>query len=197
MALTSSDLQQETDEGILRLARQGDERCFLLLFERHREVVFRLAYRLAGSSVAEDITHDCFVSLLSGPARFDAMQGSLRTYLYGVVRNLARKHYWLHHDDTDFDEWSEEFAGGDPVATRLMIEQETSALVQEAILSLPIAQREALVLFQYEELSLEEIARILNVTAGTVKSRLHRARERLRRVLAPHYERRNKNEPVR
>lgn len=86
---------------------------------------------------------------------------------------------------------------GDPVATRLMIEQETSALVQEAILSLSIAQREALVLFQYEELSLEEIARILNVTAGTVKSRLHRARERLRRVLAPHYERRNKNEPVR
>jgi RNA polymerase sigma-70 factor, ECF subfamily len=114
MALTSSDLKQETDEIILRLARQGDEKCFLLLFERHREVVFRLAYRLAGSSVAEDITHDCFVSLLSGPARFDAMQGSLRTYLYGVVRNLARKHYWLHHDDTDFDEWNEEFAGGIP-----------------------------------------------------------------------------------
>jgi RNA polymerase sigma-70 factor (ECF subfamily) len=197
MDLTQSDLQRETDENILRLARQGDERCFLLLFERHREVVFRLAYRLAGSSVAEDITHDCFVSLLSGPARFDAMQGSLRTYLYGVVRNLARKHYWLHHSDTDFDEWRDESAAADPDATRLMLEQETSALVQEAILSLPIAQREALVLFQYEELSLEEIARILNVEAGTVKSRLHRARERLRRALAPHYERRNKNESVR
>ena len=195
MAVAPSDLQRETDEKILRLARQGDERCFLLLFDRHREAVFRLAYRLAGPSIAEDITHDCFISLLSGPDKFDSIQGSLRTYLYGIVRNLARKHYWLHHSDTELDEWSEECAA-DAVATRQMIEQETSALVQDAVLSLPIGQREALVLFQYEELSLEEIARILNVEVGTVKSRLHRARERLRRALAPHYEWRNKNASV-
>ena len=69
--------------------------------------------------------------------------------------------------------------------------------MQDAVASLPIAQREAFVLSYFEELPLDEIAQILAVEVGTVKSRLHRARERLRRSLSPHFERRTLHEPIR
>jgi RNA polymerase sigma-70 factor (ECF subfamily) len=61
---------------------------------------------------------------------------------------------------------------------------DVAAAVASAVAELPVLQREALVLFQYEGATLEEIARIAGADVGTVKSRLHRARERLRRVLA-------------
>ena len=62
---------------------------------------------------------------------------------------------------------------------------ETSHIVADAVRALPPLQREALVLAEYEQLSLEDIARIVDAEVGTVKSRLHRARENLRRMLAP------------
>ncbi len=61
-------------------------------------------------------------------------------------------------------------------------------MIQQAISTLPLSQREALILFQYEELPLEEIAAILDIDIGAVKSRLHRARARLRRILTPYFE---------
>jgi RNA polymerase sigma-70 factor (ECF subfamily) len=198
MAVPSNELPQETDERLLNRAREGNEKSFLLLFERHRDAVFRLAYRLTDAAAAEDITQECFLSLLTAPVRFDPSQGSLRTYLYAAVRNLSRKHYWLRHADIDLDDLIDEpgiFV--EPAATRLMLEQETSALVQQAVIALPMAQREVFILFQFEELSLEEIAGILNLEIGTVKSRLYRARERLRKSLAPHLERRKHHDSIR
>ena len=62
---------------------------------------------------------------------------------------------------------------------------ETAEIVGKAVRSLPPLQREVLILFEYEELPLEEIARVVQSEVGTVKSRLHRARENLRRLLAP------------
>jgi RNA polymerase sigma-70 factor, ECF subfamily len=62
-------------------------------------------------------------------------------------------------------------------------------VIQQAISTLPLPQREALILFQYEELSLEEVAAILSIEIGAVKSRLHRARARLKRILTPYFER--------
>jgi RNA polymerase sigma-70 factor (ECF subfamily) len=72
-----------------------------------------------------------------------------------------------------------------PAPLRRLLEGERSAAVQEAVASLPPLQREALILFEYEGESLAEIARIVGADTGTVKARLHRARERLRRALAP------------
>ena len=66
-----------------------------------------------------------------------------------------------------------------------LLEAERSELVAGAMAQLPILQREAIVLFTFEELSLEEIAKITGVDTGAVKSRLHRARESLRKALAP------------
>jgi RNA polymerase sigma-70 factor (ECF subfamily) len=83
-------------------------------------------------------------------------------------------------DDPDTDPPAHLTTGSERIANG-----EVSNAVQAAIGALPMLQREALVLFEFEELSLEEIAVVAGCDPGTVKSRLHRARTRLRRVLAP------------
>src|SRR5580704_14379907 len=177
-------MQEQTDEALLDLAGR-DETAFLLLFERHREVVFRVACRLTNSAdAAEDITQECFLGLLDAPGRFDPAKGSLRTYLYAAVRNQARNYYWLHEGELDLDETEIDDA---PEPSQMFLQQELSQVLQQAVASLPLPEREALVLFQYEELPLEEIAVILGIDAGAVKSRLHRARARLKRILTPYF----------
>jgi RNA polymerase sigma-70 factor (ECF subfamily) len=191
-------MPDETDETLLELAGRS-EKAFMLLFERHREVIYRLAYRLTNSSeVAEDIAQDCFLSLLSGPNRFDAGKGSLSTYLYAIVRNLARKHYWQRDGELELDDCEADAEPDEaPEPARLFLQHEMSQLVQQAVLALPGPQREALILFHYEELSLEEVANVLSVEVGTIKSRLHRARVRLKRALAPYFQGSTHDETIR
>jgi RNA polymerase sigma-70 factor (ECF subfamily) len=74
-------------------------------------------------------------------------------------------------------------AAADPL--RDLLERERAGMVEHAVGALPVLQREALILFEYEELSLEEIAVITGADSGAVKARLFRARESLRRRLAP------------
>jgi RNA polymerase sigma-70 factor (ECF subfamily) len=178
-------MQEQTDEALLDLAGR-DETAFMLLFERHREVIFRVACRLTNSSAAaEDITQECFLGLLNAPGRFDPAKGSLRTYLYGAVRNHARKYHGLREGEIDLDETEIDET---PEPSQVFLQQEQSQVIQQAISTLPLQQREALILSQYEELPLEEIAVILGIDIGAVKSRLHRARARLKRILTPYFE---------
>jgi RNA polymerase sigma-70 factor (ECF subfamily) len=178
-------MTEKTDEALLELAGRS-EAAFMLLFERHREVIFRVACRLTNSvAAAEDITQECFLGLLDARGRFDPAKGSLRTYLYGAVRNQARKYHGLRDgnidlEDTEIDETAE--------LSRVFLQQEQSEMIRQAISTLPLQQREALILFQYEELPLEEIAAVLGIEIGAVKSRLHRARARLKRILTPYFQ---------
>jgi RNA polymerase sigma factor (sigma-70 family) len=179
-------MAEPTDEALLKSMGRS-EAAFMLLFERHREVVFRVACRLTNSATAaEDITQECFLGLLNAPGRFDPGKGSLRTYLYAAARNHARKYHWLHEGELDLDDTGIDDA---PEPSQMFLQQELSQVVQQAVSALPLPQREALVLFQYEELPLEEIAAVLGIDAGAVKSRLHRARARLKRILTPYFQR--------
>jgi RNA polymerase sigma-70 factor (ECF subfamily) len=181
-------MTEQTDEALLELASR-DETAFMMLFARYRDVVFRVAYRLTSStSAAEDITQECFLGLLKARGRFDPAKGSLRTYLYGAVRNHSRKYHGVRAGEVELDESETDEA---PEPCRLFLQQEQSQMIQQSISTLPMPQREALILFQYEELPLEEIAAILDIDIGAVKSRLHRARARLRRILTPYFERSN------
>jgi RNA polymerase sigma-70 factor (ECF subfamily) len=173
-----TDLPAEQD--LVRQARRGEERAFLALYYRHRSAVFHFAWRLTGSrSAAEDITQECFLALVSGAA-FDTARAGLRTYLYGIARNLAMRHFRISGRE------AEESADCPAPLDVLddLIATERSAQVAEAVAQLPILQREAIILFTFEELSLEEIANIAGVDVGVVKARLHRARESLRKILA-------------
>jgi RNA polymerase sigma-70 factor (ECF subfamily) len=173
---------------LLEKAGAGDPAAFINLYERHRAAIFRFSYRLSGSvEAAEDITHDCFLGLIKKPENFRPERASLRTYLFSAARNLWLKQLRDLGRESALDEYEENqfIAGGKEPLGRLL-DDELSAKVQEAVSSLPPLQREALVLFEYEGLALNEIASMVGTDIGAVKSRLHRARERLRNRLRPY-----------
>lgn len=174
-----------TDGNLLQNAARGDETAFRLLYERHRDVVFRFAYRMLQSvELAEEITHDCFLSLIKKPARFDESRASLKTYLCAAARNQAIKRL---QRVINYDELSDELPSSEHLnPLKQVIGAELSSVVRQAIALLPPLQREAVILFEYEDLSLAEIALIVNADVGTVKARLHRGREKLRQLLAPY-----------
>jgi len=173
---------QATDEQLLKEAADGNTAAFQILYERYRDPIFHFAYRLLGSvEAAEDVAHDCFLSLIKEPGRFDSTRASFRTYIYAAARNLAAKRYHSLGRETAIDELASELQTterNEPI--RRVLDNELAGEVERAISELPPLQREALVLFEYEDLSLAEIAAVVGVDSGTVKGRLFRAREKLR-----------------
>ena len=148
-------------------------------FDQHHQAVYSFAYRLTRrEDIAEDIVQECFLALVRAPHRFDPARGNMKVYLFSIARNLALKQYRDDRGEEPLD-GSEEPAGVDPRGSI-----EVSSAVAAAVAGLPQLQQEAVILFEYEGVTLEEIAQIVGADTGTVKSRLHRARERLRRVLA-------------
>ena len=154
---------------------------FQTAFDQHKDAVYRFAWRMSGSpAAAEDITQDVFVGLLRYPDRFDPLRGTLRAFLLGIARNLALKHWRKEHR---FEPLDDEEAG---VAEPVDLERgEVGDIVGRAVRALRPLQREVVILAEYEGLTLAEVARAVDADVGTVKSRLHRARENLRRALAP------------
>ena len=175
----SADWCNETQ--LLDAAQAGNERAFLQIYQLYRAPLFRFAWRLTTSQpAAEDIVQECFAVLLESRS-FDNSRGTLRTYLFGIIRNLVSRRFRLL--EREADPVDEAPAPVNPLSD--LLNAERSALVANAVAVLPPLQREALILFQYEGLSLEEIATITESDAGAIKSRLHRARESLRHLLAP------------
>ena len=174
-----------TDERLLANAVAGDTTAFQILYDRYRDPIFRFAYRVLGSvEAAEDVAHDCFLSLIKDPGRFDANKASLRTYIYAAARNQAARRYNSLGRETALDEMMEEPRVADkhePIAR--VLDDELAAEVAEAIAGLPPLQREALILFEYDELSLAEIGAVVGADPNTVKARLFRAREKMRAKL--------------
>ena len=173
---------------LLLKAARGDELAFLLLYERHRTPVFRFACRMLGSSaLAEDVTQECFMAVLRRPEAFRAERASLRTYLCAIARYLALKQLRKRGEETMVDDPPDDAptggGGGDPL--HAVLQEEAAEAVRHAVAALPPLQREVVVLFEYQEMSLADIAATCEIDVGTVKSRLHRARERLKRTLAP------------
>ena len=149
-------------------------------FHRHKAVVHRFAYRMTGSSsAAEDVVQDCFLILWRKPAAYDPSRGGMQSFLLGVARNLVLKRW---RDERPHDTLEDDSLAVQPLHIR---DDGRAEAVERAVLMLPPLQREAVVLADYEELSLEEIARATQAELAAVKSRLHRARQNLRRMLAP------------
>jgi RNA polymerase sigma-70 factor (ECF subfamily) len=153
---------------------------FLDAFHRHKAVVYRFAYRMTGSSsTAEDVVQDCFLILWRKPKAYDSGRGGMQAFLLGIARKLVLKR-WR-------DERPHEMLEDDTVVSQPLnvTEDGRAEAVERAILMLPPLQREAVVLAEYEEMSLEEIAHATQAELAAVKSRLHRGRQNLRRLLAP------------
>jgi RNA polymerase sigma-70 factor, ECF subfamily len=152
---------------------------FRAVFREHKEAVYQFAWRMTNSpSTAEDILQETFLTLWRGGAELDHSRGSLRALLLGIARHLAWRYWRRERRWTEFDE-EDLITAAPPVETL-----EVQEAIGQAVARLPPLQREALVLATYSGLSLEEIADTTDAEVGTVKARLHRARENLKRMLA-------------
>jgi RNA polymerase sigma-70 factor (ECF subfamily) len=181
-AAAASRAAEPFDELALRRAQRGDERAWRALIERFQEPVHALIFRmLAGRARhrAEDLTQETFVRVLGALARFDPKgPAKLSTWILTIAARLA---------------WNElrrvepaSLAHEPPAAERTDASAERrqlGAAIAAAMTELPDAQRAVVVLRDYHELEYAEIAGVLELDLGTVKSRLARARATLREKL--------------
>lgn len=175
---------QERDDVLLRLAGKGDEEAFTLLYRRHQAALYRFALRMSGNAwAAEEIVQDVFMTLMRDPKKFDPARGTLGGFLYGVTRNRVLKHLERSPQrEVPLEEKNENGFGSGIVlldATTPAIQAEKRERAQQvwaAVLDLPAAFREAVVLCELEERSYEEAAELIGCPIGTIRSRLHRGR---------------------
>jgi len=163
------------DSDLLARAVGGDEESFTLLYRRRQGAVYRFALQMSGRrSIAEEVTQEVFLAVLREGGRFDASRGSVLSYLYGIARNhvlrcLERDRPYLVIEDEQESASSEDTLGD-------LTRGETIESVRRAVLALPTAFREVVVLCDLHEMSYSEAAMALGCAVGTVRSRLHRAR---------------------
>jgi RNA polymerase sigma-70 factor (ECF subfamily) len=174
------------DRELLARFRDGDREAFTALYRVHFPAVLRFAFYMAGDRIlAAEITQDVFVWLIRHPDEFDPGRGELPAFLGGVARKLLRRRRWNDKRWMPFLETPvarREGADGMEFARGLEREQDTADL-RKAIATLPERYREAVVLCDLQEKNYEQAARELGCAVGTVRSRLHRARELLVRKL--------------
>lgn len=165
------------------LVADGDPDAFARIFDRHADLVFKFARRRVGDvAVAEDITAQVFLETWRRRREVTLLDGSLRAWLLGIARNLQRRHWRATERKIRAIERLPPVDGapdtGDAVAHRLDAINEL-AQVQRKVDGLSDDHREVLLLAVWEGLSYDEIALVLDVPIGTVRSRLARARQNL------------------
>lgn len=170
------------DRELVRRVLAGQTDDFRLLVERHQQPIFRFAAGLLGDrEEAQDVTQDTFLAAFANLSGYAASRAAFSTWLYTIARNRCinvlkrRRPVALAEPDSIWD-----VTKADTLAS-----QEISEQLDRALAALPVEQRSAFVLAEIEELAYSEIARIERTSLGTVKSRIHRAKQRLRSLLEP------------
>jgi RNA polymerase sigma-70 factor (ECF subfamily) len=172
------------DHELLRRTLKGDEASFSELYARRQGSVFRFVLHMTGNvPFAEDVTQEVFLALMESGRRFDASRGTLLSFLFGIARNqMLRK---AVKERTPLQEPADEEIAFEADPLEDLTRRETIERVRRAVLSLPAAYREPVVLCDLEDLSYEDAAGVLDCPVGTVRSRLSRGRALLAKKLAP------------
>lgn len=181
------ELMNPSDSELIQRLRDSDLDALGVLFERYRTRVFRTALIIVHDpAAAEDILQDCFLKVYAHADRIDTTR-PLVPWLYRVTVNLS--YTWLSRGRgrrTPLDKVVDRLVSPMRQAPDQLTEQtELRTNVREAISSLSIDQRVVIVLYYLNNLNLQDIAEILDLPVGTVKSRLYYARENLRATLGP------------
>lgn len=178
----AGDALDMAEQSVIDSCINGDRRSMELLYRRFRRRVFSLVSRMVGPQEAEELTQDVFIRVFNGLKRF-RRESSLSTWVYRVSMNVClsylakqkrrgrlvedyRRQQDATHQDTKTNPW-------------------LRRQLEEALCQLPHGYRAVLILHDVEGLKHEEIARILGCRVGTCKSQLHKARMRMRELLAP------------
>ena len=168
-------LDYRTDEQLLAAVNRGDLSAFETFYQRHRDFVYRLAWRFTGNEPdALDVLQAAFEHLLHKAPRL-ALTAKATTYLYAIVRSVAVSRHRQRRQVGALDRrTAENLTAPPPVAAESL--SDLAVLLR----ALPEAQREVVLMRFVDDLSLEDIAAALEIPIGTVKSRLHHALTTLR-----------------
>ena len=174
----------EVDDAAVVERSWTDTDAFAVIFDRYAVAVYRFLARRVGGQLADDLTGQTMLVAFDQRRRFDLSQRSALPWLYGIATNLlhrhtrteVRRHRALAKATTDATLESHD---------ELVTDRVTAAAqpLGRALARLPAAERDIVLLVAWEDLSYEEIALALDIPVGTVRSRLHRARTKLRRAL--------------
>ncbi|MCU0794736.1 MAG: sigma-70 family RNA polymerase sigma factor [Akkermansiaceae bacterium] len=187
----ASDPENDRDIELMALVGAGNEQAFRLLVERHQNsVVGTLARMLGDAAEAEDLAQRTFLRVWKHAKRWKP-EAKFTTYLFTIARNLAynESRRRSRKKEVSSDQMHDEYGSESAAETRSEPDAEVqrNEMHQEidlAIASLPENQRAAVILFAYESMPYEEIAKVLNTSIPSVKSLIFRGRTTLREKLA-------------
>lgn len=178
-------MSQTVDHRLILQLQSGDLNALGALFDRHRHLVYRTALAITNDSeVASDLLQDVFLRIHRFSHRIDPTR-PLEPWLYRVTTNLA--YSWMKRRNRltrclkEMAEWLTRERN--PTPHHLAERDEEYRWVQQAVATLPLAQRVVVVLYYANDLSLQEIADTLDIPVGTVKSRLYYGRRALKKQL--------------
>ena len=181
----------QPDHSLVTRCLSGDETAWEQLVREHTRVVYALCYRFTGSSSeAQDLTQEVFLRVFRTLRSFRSAEGSFGTWLARVTRNLLIDHYRRSRQDRATDPiedqlpvLEQEGAAASPRPDQALAGREASEILQAALQRLSPDLREAVILRDLQEMEYREIAGVLGVPEGTVKSRINRGRTELGRLL--------------
>ena len=182
-----------SDEDLMGRLQAGDEAALAPLMQRWEVPLKRFIFRLVGNAAeAEDLAQEVFVRIYTKRSSY-RLGAKFSTWCFSIAANLAknRLRWWKRRPVLSLDAWMD--SGGDAAdqtatgaqASDKAVRRERIATVQAAVAALPLDLRTALILFEYEQQSMGEIAAALGCTAKAVENRLYRARKMLRAQLEP------------
>ena len=192
-----TDLNRRSDEELILAFQGGDEEAFTVLVRRYKDPLMNYIYRFVGDSdESADILQDTFVRLYRKKHLYKSV-AKFSTWLYTIAGNLARSELRrrsrkgllsIFQSREKGDEYELPLPSSDPQPDQLADDSLKAMRIQEALRRLPEAFREAVVLRDIQDLSYEEIAEIVGMPIGTVKSRINRGRNQLQELLKDIYE---------
>ncbi len=177
---------------LVRQAKAGDGHAYDALMEMYHDAVFNVIFRMVrNKQEAEDLTQETFIKAYNSINSFNEAY-AFSTWLFKIATNhcidFFRKRKLVTHSLDEpikykDDEIKQEYATDEPTIDNEMVAIEKSRIIKEAINKLPEKYRIAIILRHHEEKSYDEIAQIMNLPLGTVKARIFRAREMLKKYL--------------
>lgn len=175
---------------LITRSQKGDREAMDKLVRKYEKYIYQFAVHLSGDpTFAEDLTSETFIRAFTNIHTF-RRQSRFKTWLTRILINGFYDHYkqTKRHSVELLSDVPIETPSSHPTPDVLLDQRQRSLLLQKAILELPHDQRIIIVLYHVQNLTYEEIANVLGIPLGTVKSRLNRARLNLREILEPHRE---------
>lgn len=169
----------ESDQALMQRTAAGDRDAFATLYRRHQGAVYRFARLMTGSApAAEDVVQEVFLALMKDAWRYDAGRAALTTYLFGMARRVTRRRLLRERRFVEINAGTGARDAA-PNVSEALERRDMLQRLREAILSLPSRYREVVVLCDVEGVTYETAADSIGCAIGTIRSRLHRARQLL------------------